>query len=242
MVERGGELSLSRPCELLGIGRASLYRELAGESESSLALMRRIDELYMECPFYGSRQMARHLRRKGAAAGRHRIRRLMRLMGLEAVCPKPRTSEPHPQHKVYSYLIRGVAVERPDQVWCADITYVPARGGFLYLVAVMDWATRFVLSWRLSNTLDAAFCVAALEDALGGGAPGVFNTDQGGAPSSPAWRCFPPPSHRRFSCSGDRARGKPVENATRGPPRPLTRRRRPTTLTPRASTTERNTP
>ena len=103
----------------------------------------------------------------------------MRLMGLEAVRPKPRTSEPHPQHKVYPYLLRGVAVERPDQVWCADITYVPVRGGFLYLVAVMDWATRFVLSWRLSNTLDAAFCVAALEDALGGGAPEVFNTDRG---------------------------------------------------------------
>ena len=137
--------------------------------------MRRVDELYMDFPFYGSRQMARHLRREGTVAGRHRVRRLMRLMGLEAVCPKPRTSEPHPEHKVYPYLLRGVAVERPDQVWCADITCVPVRGGFLYLVylvAVMDWATRFVLSWRLSNTLDAAFCVAALDDALGGGARG----------------------------------------------------------------------
>ena len=179
MVERGVELSLARQCELLGVGRASLYREPAGESESSLALMRRVDELYMDFPFYGSRQMARHLRREGTVAGRHRVRRLMRLMGLEAVCPKPRTSEPHPEHKVYPYLLRGVAVERPDHVWCADITYVPVRGGFLYLVAVMDWATRFVLSWRLSNTLDAAFCVAALDDALGGGAPEVFNTDQG---------------------------------------------------------------
>ena len=125
--------------------------------------MRRIDELYMDFLFYGSRQMARHLRREGTVAGRHHVRRLMRLMGLEAVCPKPRTSEPHPEHKVYPYLLRGVAVERPDQVWCAYITYVPVRGGFLYLVAVMDWSTRFVLSWRLSNTLDAAFCVAALD-------------------------------------------------------------------------------
>lgn len=180
MVERGGPLSLSRQCGLLGVGRAALYREPAGESEATLALMRRIDELYMDHPFYGSRQMARHLRREGVAAGRHRIRRLMRLMGLEAVYRKPRTSEPHPEHRVYPYLLRGVEVDRPDQVWCADITYIPVRGGFLYLVAVMDWATRRVLSWRLSNTMDAGFCVEALEAALGGGSsPEVFNTDQG---------------------------------------------------------------
>ena len=180
MVERDGALSLSRQCGLLDVGRASLYREPAGESEANLALMRRIDELYMDCPFHGSRQMSRHLRREGAVAGRHRIRRLMRLMGLEAVYRKPRTSEPHPGHEVHPYLLRGVAVERPDQVWCADITYIPVRSGFLYLVAAMDWATRFVLAWKLSNTMDAAFCVEALEDALSGGAaPDVFNTDQG---------------------------------------------------------------
>ena len=180
MVERGGSPSLSRQCELLGIGRAALYREPAGESEANLALMRRLDELYMDYPFYGSRQMSRHLRREGVVAGRHRIRRLMRLMGLEAVYRKPRTSEPHPEHRVYPYLLRGVEVDRPDQVWCADITYIPVCAGFLYLAAVMDWATRRVLSWRLSNTMDAAFCVEALEAALSGGAaPAVFNTDQG---------------------------------------------------------------
>ena len=180
MVERDGPLSLSRQCGLLGVGRAALYREPAGESEANLALMRRIDELYMDRPFYGSRQMSRHLRREGVVAGRHRIRRLMRLMGLEAVCRRPRTSEPHPAHRVYPYLLRGVEVDRPDQVWCADITYIPVRAGFLYLVAVMDWATRLVLSWRLSNTMDADFCVEALEAALGGGSsPEVFNTDQG---------------------------------------------------------------
>ena len=176
MVERNGPLSLSRQCELLGVGRASLYREPAGESAANLALMRRIDELHMAFPFYGSRQMSRHLRREGVAAGR----RLMRLMGLEAVCSGPRTSAPRLEHRVYPYLLRGVEVERPNQVWCADITYIPVRVGFLYLVAVMDWATRCVLSWRLSNTMDAAFCVEALEDALGGGAaPAIFNTDQG---------------------------------------------------------------
>lgn len=180
MVERNGPLSLSRQCELLGVGRASLYREPAGESAANLALMRRIDELYMAFPFYGSRQMSRHLRREGVAAGRHRIRRLMRLMGLEAVCPGPRTSAPHPEHRVYPYLLGDMEIDVPNQAWCADITYIPVRRGFLYLVAVMDWATRCVLSWRLSNTMDAAFCVEALEAALSGGAaPEVFNTDQG---------------------------------------------------------------
>ena len=210
MVERDGALSLSRQCELLDVGRASLYREPAGESGANLALMRRIDELYMDCPFYGSRQMSRHLRREGVVAGRHRIRRLMRLMGLEAVYRKPRTSEPHPGHEVHPHLLRGVAVERPDQVWCADITCIPVRSGFLYLVAAMDWATRFVLAWRLSNTMDAAFCVEALEAALSGGAvPDVFNTDQGAQFTSLAFTGRVLASGARCSMDG---RGRCLDN------------------------------
>jgi len=173
-------LSLSRQCRLLSISRSSFYYAPRGESLSTLALMRRIDELFLECPFYGSRQMARQLRREGVAAGRHRIRRLMRLMGLAAIYQAPRTSTPHPAHRVYPYLLRDVTVDRADHVWCADITYIPVRRGFLYLVAIMDWATRHVLAWRLSNTMDAGFCVEALNDALAEyGRPEIFNTDQG---------------------------------------------------------------
>ena len=128
-----------------------------GESEANLALMRRIDELYMAFPFHGSRQVARHLSREGLAAGRHRVRRLMRLMGLEAVYRKPHASDPHPAHRMYPYLLGDMEVDASNQAWCSDITCVPARRGFPYLVAVMDWATRCVLSWRLSNTMDAAF-------------------------------------------------------------------------------------
>ena len=151
-----------------------------GESPVNLALMRRIDELFLKYPFYGSRQMVRQLRRDGVRAGRHRVRRLMRLMGLQAIYQAPRTSDPHPSHRVYPYLLKGMAIERPNQVWCADITYIPVRRGFLYLVAIMDWATRHVLAWRLSNTMDASFCVEALAEALGRyGRPEIFNTDQG---------------------------------------------------------------
>ena len=177
--ERPG-LSLSRQCRLLTIGRSSFYYAPKGESPVNLALMRRIDELFLKYPFYGSRQMVRQLRRDGVRAGRHRVRRLMRLMGLQAIYQAPRTSDPHPSHRVYPYLLKGMAIERPNQVWCADITYIPVRRGFLYLVAIMDWATRHVLAWRLSNTMDASFCVEALAEALGRyGRPEIFNTDQG---------------------------------------------------------------
>jgi putative transposase len=172
--------SLSRQCRLLSISRSSFYYAPKGESPSSLALMRRIDELFLKYPFYGSRQMARWLRRDGVRIGRHRVRRLMRLMGLEAIYQAPRTSAPHPAHRIYPYLLRGLAIERPDQIWCADITYIPVQRGFLYLVAIMDWATRRVLAWRLSNTMDASFCVEALNEALARyGRPEIFNTDQG---------------------------------------------------------------
>ena len=146
-------LSLTRQCRLLSIGRSSLYYQPKGESAETLALMRRIDELFLKYPFYGARQMVRHLRREGVRIGRRRAARLMRLLGLQAVYRAPRTSAPHPEHRVYPYLLRGLAIERPDHVWCADITYIPVRRGFLYLVAVMDWASRHVLAWRLSNTL-----------------------------------------------------------------------------------------
>lgn len=173
-------LSLSRQCRILSISRSSFYYTPVGASPETLALMRRIDALFLKYPFYGSRQMARQLRREGVPVGRHRVRRLMRLMGLEAIYRAPKTSVPHPAHRVYPYLLKGLAIGRPDQVWCADITYIPVQRGFLYLVAIMDWATRHVLAWRLSNTLDARFCVEALNEALDRyGRPEIFNTDQG---------------------------------------------------------------
>jgi putative transposase len=181
MIERGNpNLSITRQCAILSISRSSFYYATSGESEANLALMRRIDELFMKYPFYGSRQMVRQLRREGIAVGRHRVRRLMRLMGLEAIYQAPRTSDPHPAHRIYPYLLRGMAINRPNQVWCSDITYIPVQHGFLYLVAIMDWATRHVLAWRLSNTMDTRFCLEALNEALARhGKPEIFNTDQG---------------------------------------------------------------
>ena len=181
MIERDNpNLSITHQCRLLSISRSSFYYSGKGESEANLALMRLIDELFMKYPFYGSRQMARHLRRMGEVVGRHRVRRLMRLMGLEAIYQAPRTSDPHPEHRIYPYLLMGLEISRPNQVWCSDITYIPVQHGFLYLEAIMDWATRKVLSWRLSNTLDTGFCVDALRDALDRyGKPEIFNTDQG---------------------------------------------------------------
>lgn len=173
-------LSIVRQCALVSISRASFYRPPASESPENLVLMRLIDEAFLEMPWYGARQMARHLRRLGWCVGRHRVRRLMRKIGLSAIYQAPKTSEPHPQHRIYPYLLRHMTIERPNQVWCADVTYIPMRRGFLYLVAVMDWASRKVLSWRLSNTMEADFCVAALEEAIARyGKPDIFNTDQG---------------------------------------------------------------
>ena len=173
-------LSVTHQCYLLGISRSSWYRPQSPKKSATLELMRVMDELFLNEPYLGSRQMRKSLRRLGYEAGRHRVRRLMRLMGLAAVYQKPRTSVPHPQHPVYPYLLRNLTIVRPNQVWCADITYIPMPRGFLYLVAIMDWYSRKVLSWRLSNTLDADFCVAALEEAIGKyGCPEIFNTDQG---------------------------------------------------------------
>lgn len=181
MIDRShAKLSLGAQCQVLQLSRASLYYRPKGESAVTLALMRRIDELFMAYPFYGSRQMVRHLAREGVRVGRHRVRRLMRKMGLQAIYQAPRTSQPHPRHKVYPYLLRDLAITTAKQVWCADISYIPMQRGFLYLVAIMDWATRKVLAWKLSNTMDAGFCVEALNDAMRRyGNPTVFNTDQG---------------------------------------------------------------
>jgi putative transposase len=173
-------LPLVAQCRLLKIARSTLYYRPAPASEDDLALMRRMDELYLAHPFYGSRRMVAALRRDGVAVNRKRVRRLMRLMGLEAIYQKPDTSAGHPEHRIYPYLLRGLAVERPNQVWCADITYIPMAKGFVYLVAVMDWFSRRVLSWRLSITMEADFCVEALQEAIARhGKPEIFNTDQG---------------------------------------------------------------
>jgi putative transposase len=172
-------LSVRRQCELLGLSRSSLYYEPAGETAEDLRLMRRIDEQYTARPFYGSRRMTRWLIEQGEEVNRKRVQRLMRTMGLEAIYPKPRLSAAGKGHKVYPYLLRGVTIERADQVWSTDITYVPMPSGFMYLAAVIDWYSRYVIAWRLSNTLDGAFCLEMLEEALRSGTPEVFNTDQG---------------------------------------------------------------
>jgi putative transposase len=173
------ELSVRRQCELLGLARSTFYYEPTGATSEDLHLMRLIDELYTDCPFYGSRKITEALTRRGEEVNRKRVQRLMREMGLEAIYPKPRLSAAGRGHKIYPYLLRGVKIERPDQVWSADITYVPLPSGFMYLAAVIDWYSRYVLAWRLSNTLDGAFCLEMLEEALKGGRPEVFNTDQG---------------------------------------------------------------
>jgi len=174
------ELSVRRQCELLKVSRSGFYYEPEPTSPDELALMRRIDELHLQYPFYGSRKLADALRKEGREANRKRVQRLMRLMGLEAMAPKPSTSEPHPEHVRYPYLLRGLAITRVNQVWATDITYIPMKAGFVYLVAIIDWYSRRVLSWRLSNTLDSRFCIDALEEALGRfGKPEIFNSDQG---------------------------------------------------------------
>jgi putative transposase len=203
-------LSLSRQCRLVSISRSSFYHEPKGESPETLALMRRIDALFLKYPFYGSRQMVRQLRREGVHIGRHRVRRLMHLMGLAAIYQAPRTSAPHPAHRIYPYLLKGLVIDRPNQVWCADITYIPVQRGFLYLVAIMDWATRHVLSWRLSNTMDARFCVDALEEALARyGPPEIMNTDQGSQFTGSAWITTLAEAGVRVSMDG---RGRCMDN------------------------------
>ena len=168
-----------RQCHLLGVNRSSWYYEAVPASEEDLELMGLIDRQYLATPFYGTRRMTEALKRMGHPVNRKRVRRLMRMMGLEAIYPRPKTTVPDARHKVYPYLLRGLVITRANHVWATDITYIPMERGFLYLVAILDWASRYVLSWRLSNTLDAGFCVDALELALSQGRPEIFNSDQG---------------------------------------------------------------
>lgn len=182
------DLSINQQCKLVKLSRSAFYYAPVGLDDETLAVMTAIDKAFTRYPFFGSRQIAAYLRRNGIAVGRHRVRRLMRIMGLEAIYTRPRTSQPHPAHPVYPYLLKGMIIDRPNQVWCADITFVPVRHGFLYLVAIMDWATRKVLSWRLSNTMHASFCVETLQEAIARfGPPEIMNTDQGSQFTGSGW-------------------------------------------------------
>ena len=188
MIDRRGQrLSVTRQCALLGIARSSLYYRPQGPNEFDLELMALIDRQYLKTPFYGTRRLTAWLRIEGHRISRKRVRRLMRIMGVKAIYRRPNTSKPHPSHKLYPYLLRGMLIDRVNQVWAADITYIPMRRGFMYLVAIMDLYSRYVLSWRLSNTLDTHFCIDALEEALGMEIPEIFNTDQGSQFTSEAF-------------------------------------------------------
>jgi putative transposase len=203
-------LSIVRQCDLVSISRSRFYHRPVGETPLNLELMRLVDAQFLETPWYGSRQMARHLRREGYGVGRKRVRRLMARMGLAPIYQRPRTTVPHPGHRVWPYLLRDLLVDRPNQVWCADITYIPMRRGFLYLVAVMDWATRKVLSWRVSNTMDVEFCIEVLEEALARfGRPEIFNTDQGSQFTSPRFTGVLQAAGVRISMDG---RGRWMDN------------------------------
>jgi len=185
---RHSELSVRRQCQLLSLARSGVYRQRQGPDAAELALMRRIDELYMAYPFLGARRIAIMLRQQDLKVNRKRIKRLMRVMGLVALGPKPRTSIPAKGHRVFPYLLKAVKIEWPNQVWAADITYIPIGKGFLYLVAIMDWASRAVLAWRLSNTMETGFCLEALDEAVARhGKPEIFNTDQGSQFTSAAF-------------------------------------------------------
>jgi putative transposase len=180
LIESGNEIiTISRQCELLSLARASYYYEAASESEENLALMRAIDELYTHMPFYGRPRLTEKLKQMGYQVNHKRVGRLMKKMGIEAIYPKPKLSQANSEHKVYPYLLRGLAIERSNQVWSTDITYIRLRQGFIYLTAIMDWYSRFVLAWEISNTMDVSFCLAALERALRQAQPEIFNSDQG---------------------------------------------------------------
>ena len=180
LVEANAQPSMRRQCELLGVNRSSLYYEPVAPDAEEFALMLRMDELHLKHPFFGSRMMGQTLKAEGLIVNRKHMQRLMRIMDLESTAPKPNTSKPAPEHAVFPYLLRNLTVSRINQVWAADITYIPMARGFAYLVAIIDWYSRRVLAWRLSNTLETTFCVDALQDALGRfGLPEIFNTDQG---------------------------------------------------------------
>ena len=188
MIQQDHDLPLTRRCVLLGVARSTAYYRPKPIGDGDLELMRLIDEIHLQYPFYGSRRLRNELEDLGHCVNRKHVQRLMRLMGLSALYPKPRTSQPGKGHKIYPYLLRGLTIDRPNQVWSTDICYIPMAKGFMYLVAVMDWYSRRVLSWRLSNTMDTDFCVEALHEALERhGAPEIFNTDQGSQFTSEAF-------------------------------------------------------
>ena len=188
MIDRTHALPVIRQCQLLNLNRSSVYYQPAGASDEDLRLMRRIDEMHLKRPFYGSRRIRDWLQDEGFPVNRKRAQRLMRQMGICALYPKANTSRPGKGHKIYPYLLKGLEIDRPNQVWAADICYVPMARGFVYVVAIMDWYSRKVLAWRVSNTMDAEFCVEALEEAVCRfGAPEIFNTDQGAQFTSEAF-------------------------------------------------------
>lgn len=210
MIDRAHRLPVKKQCQLLKINRSSIYYQPKPLKEEDLALARQIDEIHLERPFLGSRRIRDQLDRKGLKVNRKRVQRLMRQMGLLAVYPKRRTSQPGPGHKIYPYLLRNQPIERPNQVWAADICYIPMAKGSLYLVAIMDWASRKVLSWELSNTADTHFCLTALEEALRTyGRPEIFNTDQGAQFTSERFTSRLQEANIRISMDG---RGRWVDN------------------------------
>jgi putative transposase len=202
-------LSLRRQCELVGLNRSTLYYRPAQESAYNLLLMRLLDEQYLRTPFYGWPRMTAYLRRQGYAVNGKRVRRLLQKMGLQAIYPKPKTTHAAKEHRIYPYLLRGLAITQPNQVWSADITYVPMPRGYMYLVAVMDWFSRYVLSWQLSNTLDGGFCLDALQQALLVGKPAIFNTDQGAQFTADAFTGCLTTAEIRISMDG---RGRALDN------------------------------
>lgn len=203
------QLSIRRQCEVVGLHRSTLYYQPAGESAFNLHLMRVIDEQYLKTPFYGWPRMTAHLHRQGYQVNHKRVQRLMQKMGLQAIYPQRRTSMAAQGHKVYPYLLRNQAITRPNQVWSADITYIPMLRGFMYLVAAMDWYSRYVLAWQLSNTLDGLFCLDALDLALAQGKPDIFNTDQGAQFTALAFTSRLEATGIRISMDG---RGRALDN------------------------------
>jgi len=210
MIDRTHSLPVTRQCQLLGLNRSTVYYQAAGASDADLRLMRRIDEMHLKRPFYGSRRIRDWLQDEGFAVNRKRVQRLMRQMGITALYPKANTSRPGKGHKIYPYLLRGLEIDRANQVWAADICYVPMARGFVYVVAIMDWYSRKVLAWQVSNTMDADFCVEALEEALRRyGAPEIFNTDQGAQFTSEAFTDALKAAGIRISMDG---KGRWVDN------------------------------
>ena len=203
------DLSIERQCDLLGLARSSYYYHPAPAKPEDLHLMRLLDEQYLRTPFYGSRRMTVWLQQQGYRVNRKRVQRLMQVMGLIGIAPGPGTSQPHPAHLRYPYLLRDVVVERPNQVWCSDITYIPMPVGFMYLVVILDWFSRYVLAWELSNSLEVGFCLVALERALARRQPEIFNSDQGAQFTSPAFTTWLQQAQVRISMDG---RGRTFDN------------------------------